>query len=481
MNRRFFSHALSALSFRQILLIASLLIAVVLSATSVHALLALERLAGHSRDASHEAVGITEETRRLAELSLIMERSARQFLVLNDDAFRQRYLQAWNSAREALSTLSVSLPEISPTVFDNWHRQAQAGWDVLNLPRGQRAGADQILRRTFSTLPNINTRLADEGKLEVERRTNAVLHELSRQREVLPLVGAGAVLLALLLAAGFGMLLSRPLRELEAAIGRLGQNRFDEPVHIHGPADVRQLGQQLEWLRQRLASVESDKARFLRQVSHELKTPLASLHEGVALLEDEVPGKLSASQREITGILKQSSMALQRQIEDLLRYNQAAFEAQNMSLLPVDLPALLQQVIEGQRLQLQARGLQVEVQAKLSVVTANADKLSIALGNLLSNAARFSPQDGTIRFEIFRHNGRVCIDCIDQGPGVAVADAVRVFEPFYQGSVQPPGARRGNGIGLSIVREYVQAHGGTVQVLPQQPGAHFRIELPDEV
>ncbi len=480
MKRRAPTFSLSSLSYRQILLIAFLLIAAVLSASSVHALLTLERLAGHSRDASHEAVAITEDANRLADLTITMERSARQFMVLGDSALRQRYLDAWDAARSTMTALSIALPEIPPSEFDLWQARAQAGWELLMLPRARRPSADPALRAIFTELPRINARLADEGRRVVERRNNAVLRELERQRDVLPILVAATIALAIALGLGFGMLLSRPMRQVETAIGRLGQNRFDEPVEIHGPADMRNIGEQLEWLRQRLSDLENEKARFLRQVSHELKTPLASLREGVALLEDEVAGKLSPAQREITVILRQSGVALQKQIEDLLRYNQASFEAQSLRRAPVDLAALLEQVIGAQRLQLQARGLKVQVEGSAAPLLADADKLGIVLANLLSNAARFSPEGGTIRFAVSGHEERVRIDCVDQGPGVKEADAPRVFEPFYQGSLQPPGARSGNGVGLSIVREYVQAHGGTVELLPAAPGAHFRIELPDE-
>lgn len=105
----------------------------------------------------------------------------------------------------------------------------------------------------------------------------------------------------------------------------------------------------------------------------------------------------------------------------------------------------------------------------------------MAIGNLLSNAVRFSPQGGLISFRLGERHGRLLLDCVDQGPGVAPDDAARIFEPFYQGQRQPPGARRGNGIGLSIVHEYVAAHGGALQLLPAERGAHFRIELPYEI
>ncbi|MFI4940947.1 MAG: sensor histidine kinase [Burkholderiales bacterium] len=115
-----------------------------------------------------------------------------------------------------------------------------------------------------------------------------------------------------------------------------------------------------------------------------------------------------------------------------------------------------------------------------SAITINADidKLRVALANILSNAVRFSPSGGTICFILSAHAAHVAIDCIDQGPGISDSDIARVFEPFYQGVRQPSGARKGNGIGLSIVREYVEAHRGSVRLLPDSGGAHFQITLP---
>jgi two-component system sensor histidine kinase GlrK len=106
------------------------------------------------------------------------------------------------------------------------------------------------------------------------------------------------------------------------------------------------------------------------------------------------------------------------------------------------------------------------------------DKLGMALGNLLSNAIRFSPPGGHIRWHVAARAGRALIGVADDGPGVAAADRARIFEPFYRGEVQPDGAPRGSGIGLSIVHEVVTAHGGRIELLADGPGAHFQIELP---
>lgn len=482
---------MSKLSFRQLLFAAFLLIAAVLTATSVQALLTLERLARQGRDTAAEAVLLTEETQRLAERTQAMERSARQFLVLEDTVFRDRYFTAWQEADTALSKLGKAMPSLGSALPAEWKAQSEAVWAVLKTDRRQpdrrqldkhyTVSGQPVLYRTFSRLPEINDLLVRESKLEIARRNNALLSELERQRRLLTALVVAAVVLAAVFSICFGFWLSRPLRRIETAIERLGANRFDQTVDVGGPADTRRLGRQLDWLRQRLADLDADKERFLRHISHELKTPLAALREGVALLEDDVAGPLTSGQREITSILRENTASLQTQIEDLLRYNAAAFDAQHLQRRSVDLVALLQKVIDDQRLQWQARGLQVELVSEPASGQMDADKLAAALANVLSNAVRFSPEGGKIAFRIGTTDTGMTIDCVDQGPGVAPEDEARIFEPFYQGSRQAIGARNGNGIGLSIVREYVSAHRGTVQLLPRQTGAHFRIELPYDV
>jgi two-component system sensor histidine kinase GlrK len=144
-----------------------------------------------------------------------------------------------------------------------------------------------------------------------------------------------------------------------------------------------------------------------------------------------------------------------------------------------ELIGLLEDLVEAQRLQWQARSLQVQVSGERIVMLLDPDKIASAVGNLLSNAIRFSPEQGTVRLAVSRAPGAVQIDVSDQGPGVAPTDKAHVFEPFYRGERQPENAVRGTGIGLSIVQEYIHAHGGRVSLLGDAPQSFFRIELPD--
>jgi two-component system sensor histidine kinase GlrK len=474
---------LSKLSFRQLLLGVFLLIAVLLSAASLHALWTLDRLAAHSRDSGRHALTLTENTQQLAERSVTMTRSARQYLVLDDPAFRTRYADAWRDARLSLDAVAAALPHTPAALFDSWRQSSEQAWQILQAPSrpgAARSARQQALEKALAPLPEVSQQLGEEVKDEVERRNSELLSELDQRRAILKAQVIASILLAAALASGFGLWLSRPLAQIEQAIDTLGESRYDQTIEVRGPSDLERVGQQLNWLRQRLSDLEADKARFLRHISHELKTPLAALREGVALLEDGVAGALSPNQREIAGILNQNTVALQSQIEALLRYNTATFDAQHLHRQPADMGALLAHAIDSQRLQWQAARLTVSTEGKARPIAMDADKMAIAVGNLLSNALRFSPPGGLISFRLGEFGGKLLLDCVDQGPGVAPEDAARIFEPFYQGQRQPPGARRGNGIGLSIVQEYVTAHSGVLKLMPAQRGAHFRIELPYE-
>ena len=127
---------------------------------------------------------------------------------------------------------------------------------------------------------------------------------LERERRAVALQILAALLLAGLLAALAGGGCCARSGASEQAIGELGENRLTRSIDIDGPADLRRLGRRLDWLRLRLAELEADRGRVLRHVSHEFKTQLASLREGVALLEDGV-WPAEPEQREVTAILAQ--------------------------------------------------------------------------------------------------------------------------------------------------------------------------------
>lgn len=467
---------LKHVSFRQLLVVAFLLIAALLAAASLRALFTLEQLTLQSRESADRALDLSAAAQSLTERSVAMERTARQSLVLGDRLLRRRFDEAAAEAREVLTRLAVQ--GVPAAQVADWRQRLDVITALLDGAPDTAFDRDRQVALEFRELDGVNAAIAQQVRQAIAAQNRSLLDTLETRRRQLTQQVVGAIGLSVLLALAFGIWLTRPLRRLEKAIIGLGENRLDEAIAINGPADLQLVGQRLEWLRLRLVELDADKSRFLRHVSHELKTPLASLREGVSLLEDGVAGELSSNQREIAKILRHNTGLLQGQIEDLLRFNAAAFEARQLRREKTDLLQLITEQVQAQQLQWRARELQVDIEGKAVQAEVDRDKLGTVIANLLSNAIRYSPPQGRIRIRLSRLAEAVRIDVIDEGAGVALEDRTRVFEPFYRGAQQPAQAVRGSGIGLSIVQEYIAAHGGQAQLLPDGPGAHFRIELP---
>lgn len=467
---------LHGLSFQQLLLLAFLLIAGLLGASSLGALYSLEQLMVQSREGAVQATRLSAAAQALGQRGQTMERAARQSLVLGDAQLRRGFDDIARDAQQTLQQLQDG--GLPARHVDQWRAHLATVQSLMAAPAAVSLENERAAAEEFASLDTLHNAIVQSvQELNAERNSALQAKVDASRREVTHQV-VGVIVLALVLALSFGIWLARPFKRLEGAIRLLGENDLEQPIQISGPADVRRVGLQLEWLRLRLLELDSDKARFLRHVSHELKTPLASMREGVALLQDGVAGELNPGQQEVAQILHHNTIVLQNEIEALLRFNAAAFEARQLHRRDTDLIALLEGQVESQRLQWQARGLRVVVEGSPVSLAIDGDKIASAIGNLLSNAIRFSPKQGVVRLAVSRVPGRVRVDVVDQGPGVASADRPHVFEPFYRGARQPEDAVRGTGVGLSIVQEYIGAHGGRVELVEDGDHSFFRIELP---
>jgi len=248
---------------------------------------------------------------------------------------------------------------------------------------------------------------------------------------------------------------------------------------VRGPEDLRYLGRRLDWLRRRLDEFETQKNRFLRHVSHELKTPLTALREGAELLHDQVAGPLSPAQRQVVSIMRDNSVKLQRLIEELLDYQRALHAAASLEVKPVLLDTLVVEAARAHELAARSKELRLEVDAEPAMLEADPDKLRSIIDNLVSNAVKFTPPGGRITVKARVQSGEAVIEVIDSGPGVAPEERESIFDLFFRGRGKGEGARiKGSGLGLAIARELVEAHGGQIAVVPEGSSGHFRVTLP---
>ncbi len=288
-------------------------------------------------------------------------------------------------------------------------------------------------------------------------------------------------LLALLLGFFFVSII-RPIRQLDAAIRKLGDKDFNQPIKVQGPRDLEALGKRLEWLRTRLSMLEAGKQRFMRNISHELKTPLANIHEGVELLADQVVGELTLEQAEIIRIILDNADKLYRMIEDLIRYSQLQRVDEAMHPQMVDMKLLVEETIEDYRVRLCANELRLQSQLAPLKFYGFPELLRSMVDNLLSNAVKYSPRGGEITVALFHKEGNMYFEIKDQGPGILPEERKRVFDVLYQGVIGRKLGIEGTGLGLAIVNECVVMHHGRVDILdpPHGQGAYFQVVIPLE-
>jgi signal transduction histidine kinase len=227
----------------------------------------------------------------------------------------------------------------------------------------------------------------------------------------------------------------------------------------------------------RLNRLKSD---LLATVSHELKTPLASVRLLVeTLLEDEHPTAVKT--REYLSLIAGENLRLIRLVENFLTFSRTERNRQRFEFAETSPAAVVDSALAALRERLQAPGchLEVELSPDLPPVHADPDALTTVLLNLLDNACKYTPAEKRIRLRAYRQNGRVVFAVEDNGIGIATRDQKRIFRRFCQVDRRLAHETGGCGLGLSIVESIVRAHGGEVEV-ESRPGAGsvFRVWLP---
>ncbi|HSH72503.1 MAG TPA: ATP-binding protein [Methylophilaceae bacterium] len=448
----------------------------------------VDQLAEQSRSTVAQAVQATRSSRVLVEQLNLMERSARQYFVLRESLLLDNYALAHEKftfsinelaalplsqeQRSALSSLSKEETELFGELKNKGLEttDTESGDTENNLP----STAITRFRDLSIQAQNI---LAENNRL-IDRESASLAENAERTQKVLFWQTLTLVPVGLFVAMVITYLVARPIRRMDEAIKHLGEGNYDDPISIDGPGDMRILGERLDWLRSQLQAVEQEKQRFLRHISHELKTPLTAIRQGSELLSDEVGGTLSPQQKEIAGILRESSLRLQKMIENLLHYTAVQFKKPQLRLSNVLLSELMQKILSSYALTLDSK--KVEIQSTLQAIhlICDEDKVHTVIDNLISNAIKYTPQSGIINLRIYRQHENAIIEIYDNGPGVMASDKARLFDPFYRGSAVYESLVSGSGLGLSIAKEYVDAHGGEISLIPSDFGAHFRVRLP---
>lgn len=452
-----------------------LLLAVVRAATHMH------RLAEDSKALVIEGKRSTSDNQNLNFQLTVMDRRARMYQLTGREDLLETYTPLHGAFMQLLNRIASEAQDPQSLARPaRLREQAEQIYDALRELPHESSEMRQALA-TFNDMADTAAALLRESSQRVDEALNELqVDAASVQRELAwqtALLIPGTIVLITL----FTFLVARPIRQIDRAISALGEGTFSRPIQVRGPQDLEALARQLEWLRIRLLEQAREKNKFLRHMSHELKTPLANIREGTELLMDGAVGELQGSQKEVAGILRDNGVALQKLIENLLSFSAWQAKLSDLNLSRFSVQPLMHAAVDYQKLAINGRAIVVKATFEDMELHADQGKLRMAVDNLLANAVKFTPKGGTI-FLITSKVGKSCqIDVADTGPGIPPQQRHRIFEAFYQGTTPQGGHVKGTGIGLSVVMECVHAHGGSIDIIEgEYPGAHFRMRLPLE-
>ncbi|MEV4946561.1 ATP-binding protein [Streptomyces sp. NPDC053755] len=274
-------------------------------------------------------------------------------------------------------------------------------------------------------------------------------------------VAAGVALAAILGALLLSRAVLRPVRALTVAAGELGEGDLRRRVPVSGRDEIAALGVAFNRMADSLQAAEERQRRLIGDIAHELRTPLANLRGYLEALQDGVVEPTP----ELFDSLHEEAMLQQRIVDDLQDLALAEAGALTYHRAATDLRELLETAATAHRAGAAAAGVALRLEAPEPVpVIADADRLRQVVGNLVGNALRATPSGGSVTLALMRHGDLAIVQVRDTGKGIPAGELPHLFDRFWRADAARGRATGGSGLGLSIARQIVADHQGTIDV-----------------
>lgn len=419
-----------------------------------------------------------------------LDRSEDALLFLHDGASRTRMEKTLD--RTAAMADSLHLYGLAPT--GNLVRAAvvkartAAAAELAAASAGRAAQAEGIsVNDTRPAIADIKRAIA-EGEITLRNRTvarvdTATLSADRAQRVGLASLGF-AVVFAALLAFFLARSISRPVYELDRGMRAVAEGDFSVPLEYSSKRkdEFGRLSASYASMARQLTELDRLKAEFISVASHELKTPINVILGYVELLEEGVYGEVSPRQKEILETVVKQANSLTRLVKRLLDISRFEASGGKLDTRDVHLSRFLTNMESSFRVLAHQRGIDFTIRHAPDlpeIVHWDEDRMNEVVGNLLSNAFKFTPREGKVVLDVERIAENVRISVGDTGAGIDPGQLAHIFQKFFQADNQAQAAVKGTGLGLAIAKEIVDAHGGTISVESTRgTGSKFTVVLP---
>lgn len=293
------------------------------------------------------------------------------------------------------------------------------------------------------------------------------------------LLTVGALLGGIITAVFISRTITRPIGTLIQGTEAIARGAF-LPIEVQSDDEMALLAHSINEMNVKLESIDKTKTEMMHHISHELRTPLQAMTSALNLMSDQRYGTLNAEQLRLTAFLREGINKITAFSHQFLDISKIESGAMKYNFAAADLLGVLLPVVEEARFIALRKNITVTMDAiTVPKVKADIEKIPQVYSNLLTNAIKYTPENGSIHVDVDRSKFGVRVSVTDTGVGIAPEDLPNVFTKFYQAKNANQATGRGTGVGLALVKALVEAHGGRVFAESAVgEGARFTVELP---
>ena len=435
---------------------------------------------------------IASSTKKMIESLLSMEENRQKYMLLK----KKDYLVFFNEAKHGfeenlaqVTRLTAMGHDISPVwrSISNEYEAYPSSAEVSTYLAGDTDDPETV--DSFWIPETVINEWID--KISAERQKNEQEIELAtRELNRKGRLSAKNGLIGLAVSSLVGLLgifylaysMIRPLRELMDGIREISSDRLSSPLEVRSQDEFGELAHAFNEMSHRLRKEERMRSDFISMLSHEIRTPLTSIRESVNMIREEVMGPINSRQQKFLEIAGSEISRISDLLSHLMQASRLEPGLLNMKLEPIDPHTFVAECTNSIKLAAEAKhiALKVEVPPQLPPIVGDHKQLQQAMLNYLSNAVKFSEADTRVTVSVRHHRAqnRLSFLVSDNGPGILEEDQAFLFNKYYRGQRERE-RLEGVGLGLSIVKNIVESHHGTVWVNSQVgKGSTFGFTLP---